>query len=106
MTKKLTALLTLAAAMVVGLMVAPVAAQDQTPVFLGCVCFDSSDRMSRQDARNACDDQLAVSYVGGALHPSTTKDPAFTCELGSCGINVSENPDVSWACNGVGGLID
>ena len=70
-----------------------VSAQEE-PVFLDCICFDPGEPMSRQDARDECDDPIAGDYRAGVFRPS----------IQFC-IQDCPSPQEAWGCFGVGGFI-
>ena len=70
------------------------------PMFIECICFDPLDRLSRQGARNTCDDKFALSYKAGALHPSNPQQEGYSC----AGVKCPEG-ETAWACLGVGGQL-
>jgi len=72
----------------------------EEPVFTGCICFDPTDSVSRQEARDECDDVVAADYRAGVLQPPSTalENP---CADAHCMILGAE----AWPCFGVGGPI-
>ena len=75
----------------------------EEPVLTGCICFDPTNRMSRQEARNNCDylNKFAGAYRAGVLRPSAP------CDDVQCDVQDGEGPPPrkAWACFGVGPVI-
>ena len=68
MAKLLTAIVPsmIAGVIVFGILLVPAFAEEApgpTPVELDCVCFDPTDRLDRQTARNFCDDNRGLSEI-------------------------------------------